>query len=132
MLRSQGPQGPSGSTPYKEVFLRTNYLNIIEYGYSTLTTNNLTAVTVSTGVYRINIQNTADRPANVYKIEVNADVIGGYGVNDDIYRVAVDASATSSTGIITFYIYKFNVVTHEFVAAAPVSGWHPVHIRIYS
>jgi hypothetical protein len=128
-----GPQGPAGTStpPYKEVFLRTNYASSIQYGYSTLTSNTLTIAQNATGDYILNIQNPVDRPTNIYKIEVNADCVGGYGIENDIWRVAVDASFASA-GQIRFYTYKYNTTTNVWAAAVPLSTWHPVHIRIYS
>lgn len=120
-----------GSLPYKEVFLRTNYVSSIQYGYSSLTSNTLTIAQNAPGDYILNIQNPADRPANIYKIEVNADCVGGYGIENDIWRIAVDASFASA-GQIRFYTYKYNTTTNVFQAAVPLSTWHPVHIRIYS
>lgn len=127
-----GPQGPAGSNAYKEVFFRTAYSNGIQYGFSTLTTNNLSIYSYEAGRFILTINNANDRPSSVYKIEVNADVVGGYGLADDVWRVAVDASAASITGEIVFYTYKYNTTTNVFQLANPVSAWHPVHIRIYS
>lgn len=120
-----------GSSPYKEVFFRTNYFNSIQYGFSTLSSNTLTISQNATGDFILNIQNSADRPADIYKIEVNADVNGGYGVENDIWRVAVDPGSASS-GTVRFYTYKYNTTTSSWGLANPVSSWHPVHIRIYS
>ena len=124
--------GLIGGGTYKEVFFRTTYSSGIQYGFSTLTTNNLSIYSYEAGRFILTINNANDRPSSVYKIEVNADVAGGYGLADDVWRVAVDASAASITGEIVFYTYKYNTTTNVFQLANPISAWHPVHIRIYS
>jgi hypothetical protein len=123
---------PAPTTPaFKEVFLTTGYSGSFNIGYNTFIATSFAASNPQVGVWTITLTNVADRPSNANKIQVSADVSGGYGIADEIWRVSVYSTAHIN-GEVTISLYKCNPSTGVWVAANPIPAPHPVYIRVYN
>lgn len=120
-----------GGGAYKELFLTTSYLGTANIGYNTFTATGFPISHPSTGVWTITFNNVADRPTSDNKIQVIADVSGGYGIAEEIWRVSVYSTAQIN-GVVTINLYKCNPSTGVWALANPVPGPHPVYIRVYN
>lgn len=124
---------PAPTTPaFKEVFLTTGYLNNAQVVYNTFTATGFPTSNPSTGLWTFTFNNVADRPTANNKIEVIADVVGGFDdIALEIWRISVYSTAHIN-GVVNFRLYKYNTTTNEWALAQPPITSHPVHIRVYN